>query len=93
MNPTEASDNVSIGDFYPNPTDHNTSVQIYAPTESEAQIQLFDGVGRLAHRSEVDLYSGVNTVELQVANLPVGSYFARIVIGKETFQKKLVIVK
>lgn len=93
LNPTEASDAMAIGDFYPNPTAQNTNIQIYAPREAEAQIQLFDAVGRLAHRSEVDLYNGVNTVELQVANLPVGSYFAKIVIGKEVFQKKLVITK
>lgn len=90
---TEHSDNVAVGDFYPNPSAHNTNVQIYAPVEAEAQIQLFDAIGRLAHRTEVDLYSGVNTVELQIANLPVGSYYARILIGKEAFQKKLVIVK
>lgn len=93
LNPTEASDALAVGDFYPNPTAHNANIQIYAPIEAEAQIQLFDAVGRLAHRSEVDLYSGVNTVELQIADLPVGSYFAKIVIGKETFQKKLVIVE
>lgn len=93
INPTEYTKDVSVGDFYPNPSAHNANIQIYAPVEAEAQIQLFDAVGHLAHRSEIDLYSGVNTVELQVANLAVGTYFAKIVIGKEAFQKKLVIVK
>ena len=85
---------VAVGEFYPNPAEYgSTNIEIYAPVEGEVKIQLFDNIGRLANVTEVDLYSGVNTVALQLGNLPAGSYFANIVIGDVVERKKLIIAK
>lgn len=88
------TDEAAVGNFYPNPVQFgSTNIEIYAPQDQIARIQLFDNMGRLARNVEVELYNGVNTVELQLGDLPIGTYFANITLGEFADRKKLIIAK
>ena len=81
-----------VGQFVPNPAQFdNTVVKVYTPSETQAQVVLHDNMGRLMLNRQVELFEGLNPIELSVSDLPIGTYFATITMNGEVFRRKLVI--
>ena len=70
---------------YPNPTKGNATLEIDIDQPGQFDIQLFDFSGQLIetiHSGE--LPQGRNRFEMEMAHLPSGMYFARIISGSQT---------
>jgi len=90
----EVSGGLNVGDIYPNPAQFGQAfMNIATREEAVASIQLFDQAGRMVRNIETELYSGMNKVELNVNNLPQGTYFAAVRVNNEVFRKKLIVVQ
>lgn len=82
----------AVGLPRPNPVRDDSYVQIYAPIDSTASIEIFAASGQRLRTGTVTLTGGVDTrVELQPANLPAGVYTWRLTTkdGKQ-FARKFV---
>ena len=78
----EFSDNVSI---YPNPCNNQLNIENAYGFEANDFIEIFDNLGRIVYSN--DNLSG-NTIEINVSNLPVGTYITRMFTqGKVAIQK------
>ncbi|MFM9950682.1 MAG: T9SS type A sorting domain-containing protein [Saprospiraceae bacterium] len=88
------SNELNVGELFPNPVANtNVSVKINSPEEAIARVNVFDNMGRAVRTMETELYSGANTVELNLDQLATGTYFVSIQVGKETVRRKLLIMR
>lgn len=79
---------------FPNPFNPSTQISYSLPTASNVRLDVYNTVGQIA-RTLVDQSqsAGIHTVTFNADGLPSGIYFYRIVAGKYTSTKKLVIMK
>jgi hypothetical protein len=77
--------------IFPNPASDKVSVMINAISSSNAQINIIDIKGAIVKSMDGKLVSGVNAMELSVADLPKGMYFVQVASNEGTSTKKLVI--
>lgn len=77
--------------IFPNPASDKVSVMINAISSSNAQINIIDIKGAIVKSMDGKLVSGVNLMELSVADLPKGMYFVQVASNEGTSTKKLVI--
>lgn len=88
------SNELNVGELFPNPVANtNVSVRINAPEEAIARLNIFDNMGRAVRTIDTELYSGANTVELNLDQLATGTYFVSIQVGKEIVRRKLLIMR
>jgi len=81
-----------VGDFYPNPAQNGLSmINVNAKEDMEGSITLFDTFGRIISDRRVNLVGGNNQLEVNVADLAAGTYFAIVRMNNQQFQKKLVV--
>lgn len=76
---------------YPNPASDKVSVMVNATSSNNAQINIIDIKGAIVKSMENKLVSGLNVMELSVADLPKGMYFVQVTSNEGTSTKKLVI--
>lgn len=89
---TDAS-KIAVGDFAPNPASNQVSLDIVSGTGSNSSIVLFNNAGSIVLESSNQLIQGSNRIDLDVSNLPGGSYFAKVMVGDEVSYKKIMVVK
>ncbi len=77
--------------IFPNPANDKVSVMVNATNSNNAQINIIDIKGAIVKSMDNKLVSGVNVVELSVADLPKGMYFVQVTSNEGTSTKKLVI--
>ncbi|MFY7733744.1 MAG: DUF4397 domain-containing protein [Bacteroidia bacterium] len=77
--------------IFPNPANDKVSVMVNATNSNNAQINIIDIKGAIIKSIDNKLVSGVNVVELSVADLPKGMYFVQVTSNEGTSTKKLVI--
>jgi PQQ-dependent dehydrogenase (s-GDH family) len=76
---------------FPNPVTEKTTILITADANETAQLKLFDNTGRIILQQTVLLVPGKNNIELSLAALPPGIYYADI--NGVTISEKVKIVK
>jgi PQQ-dependent dehydrogenase (s-GDH family) len=76
---------------FPNPVTEKTTILITADANETAQLKLFDNTGRIVLQQTVLLVPGKNNIELSLAALPPGIYYADI--NGVTISEKVKIVK
>jgi hypothetical protein len=76
---------------YPNPASDKVSVMINATSSNNAQVNIIDIKGAIVKSINNKLVSGLNVMELSVADLPKGMYFVQVTSNEGTSTKKLVI--
>ncbi|WP_026211331.1 T9SS type A sorting domain-containing protein [Lewinella cohaerens] len=76
---------------YPNPTSNKATIRIELPVVEEIEVSLVSVLGNTLRRYPKQKTS-LLVEEMQVANLPPGVYYLKIVIGGELFQKTLVVI-
>ncbi len=70
---------------YPNPTRQNLNIQATLTRGSRGTLQIIDQLGRLVYQEDIDLNSGVNTVEvLAVSDHPSGLYHLQLTTDDKT---------
>jgi|GEM_PF-2399764 len=77
--------------MYPNPAKELVSLVLNANQKSEGNINLFDMKGTLVKSINTKLVSGINTINIQLTDLPKGMYFVQINSNESTMTKKLII--
>ena len=81
-----------VGDFFPNPAQNGLSMlNVNAKEDMEGSITLFDTFGRIISDRRLNLVGGNNQIEVNVADLAAGTYFAIVRMNNQQFQKKLVV--
>lgn len=71
--------------------DHHIFLSFNAENNSQSQITLFDGAGRLLNTEKIIVTPGINTLELKNTPTANGVYFIRIVIGEKELVKKFIL--
>ncbi len=75
---------------FPNPFRHDFQVDFESDRAGQAQVELFDLMGkRLLQQNEL-LSSGKNRFSVDAMNLPSGTYWLRITVGSETGVQQIV---
>lgn len=85
---------LNVGNFFPNPVTTSTvMIQIDSPSNTEGMINVVDQTGRIVDSNKLFLGKGTNNTEVDVTNLPAGTYIATIVVDSEITQRKFVVIK
>ena len=88
-----SSDN-SIGDFYPNPSSTQVSLNYTLDKNSNVQVKLIDIQGRIiSNEMFKSQAAGNNKLDIQVENLNAGMYFCEISTNGKVATKKFTVVK
>lgn len=77
--------------FYPNPAKGMTSLQINSANAAVSSILLYNSIGDVVYKKDVQLSEGKNKIDLNLEHLPSGVYFASVKNGEATISKKLII--
>lgn len=78
--------------LYPNPANSVLNVEIESDFNSQAQLEIYDYMGRLFDTEAIIINAGYNVVSKSVNTLQNGNYLLRISTdGKATFRKFIVI--
>lgn len=76
---------------YPNPTSDNVKIAFNTNTAATATIEVFDLNGRLVKTTTQTTTSGINEIELNVADLTNGFYILKVANGEATGHSKITI--
>ena len=79
--------------IYPNPGDGIFNLRLGSDTESDVQITVFDGLGKLVLTSKWSVLEGENLHQLDLRYLAGGVYQVMVQQGEMVQTKKVVIVK
>ncbi|MEO7081861.1 MAG: T9SS type A sorting domain-containing protein [Flavobacteriales bacterium] len=81
--------------LYPNPVDNILYLQPELDRGGELYLRLYDMNGRLVVERDIQLSSGTERQEIEMASLAEGSYYLRTAMrqGQQTFHKAFKIMK
>ena len=85
------SENISINNLYPNPTDGISYLTLNCKLPSNAKVNIYSLDGRLISQSNKELSQGENNITLDVTNIEPGMYFVEITSKNERVTAKLMI--
>jgi Secretion system C-terminal sorting domain len=83
---------VQFGDIAPNPVNNMMRFAVDSKEETDLRLKLFDQYGKLVLQSTQVLNSGKNKLAIPVAQLPNGTYYAKLAANGVSGYKKLVII-
>ena len=84
----------TAGAPYPNPSTDESLIPFSLPTADPVRIEVFDAMGRQIHALESREYpAGAHHARLSTETLPAGVYTVRLVLGSESFARRLVVVR
>ena len=64
---------------YPNPVTSNLNIEITNPADNNANIHIYDMVGRLVHEiSNTSIYKGTQVINVNTEGLPSGHYIYKV---------------
>lgn len=72
------SKSLLITSIVPNPVQHTASITIASTKAALAQLIIYDISGKLIKQSQAALTEGINTLPLNVENLPAGFYYLKL---------------
>ena len=75
---------------YPNPTAGELTINFNTQDSGSAAVDVVDLAGKVISTRVVETFKGANVLELNVNELPVGTYFVRMDNGKEVISHKFV---
>mgnify|MGYP000132222500 CR=1 FL=1 len=80
--------------LYPNPANHNIQLDCEISENSQAQMQIYDNVGQLVkNMTNIELNEGIQTLNVDVSDLPSGMYFCALQSNEWQTVKKFVIAR
>jgi len=78
-------------DVYPNPVTSYATIEFEAEDNSEANISVYDLVGRSVLSRVGSVQKGINKIDLNLANLNSGTYVIQVVIGSSVYSQKIIV--
>ncbi len=76
----------------PNPADGSLAITFNAINSGVGMITFFDATGKLASEKSVSHSAGMNTTEINTANLPQGNYLVKIVVNGNEGWTRIAII-
>lgn len=89
----DVSDNESNYELYPNPTNGQSTLDIFSVEAGEALLSLFNISGTQFWQKNMMLHSGKNSCKILSADMAAGTYFLKIVHKTRVTVKKIIIIK
>ena len=87
-----AKDNSIVLDIMPNPANSTANLVVSTPGRKTGIIRIFDAIGKpVSTLNAASAYNGVQRYEVNVAALPVGTYWIELVVDEARVTKQLVI--
>jgi hypothetical protein len=85
--PGVSKGNIAIS---PNPATSSTQLLFTADMRGEAEVSVINLTGQTVYRKNISYISGLNTENIDVANLPAGVYVVSLRAGNTLLQNKLI---
>lgn len=76
---------------YPNPTDQFINIELTGEFEEDLNIELYDPLGRLVQRDEVEGIFGFHRHRFDVSGLATGTYLVRVTDGTSDLVQQVVV--
>lgn len=83
--------NVTVGDFYPNPTSGAVQLNYTSNTDAELTVTVYNTTGQTLANEIHNVVAGENNLAFNFSALPKGNYFVKLQAGENTQYQKLVI--
>ncbi|RYY89795.1 MAG: T9SS type A sorting domain-containing protein [Chitinophagaceae bacterium] len=90
---SEATGSLLEGGLYPSPATDKLQATLRSDRQQAAQLQILDVMGRVLQQRTLPLQEGTNAIQLELGQLPAGSYFLHIQLAdgrseQSRFQKR-----
>ena len=86
------ADNPSLGfNIYPNPASETVNLTINNITAKDAQLSVFNYSGQLIEERKLNLSTGTQTEQVNVASYPTGFYFFRLTTERGVATEKIMV--
>ncbi|MGN6541029.1 MAG: T9SS type A sorting domain-containing protein [Ginsengibacter sp.] len=80
--------------IFPNPVIDNMQISVYAPSNENVDLAIYDASGRLMRQMNTNISKGNSKINLaHFQNWPTGIYSVKVISGKNVFVDKFVIQK
>ena len=79
--------------IYPNPANDKATISLISSAEENINYSLFDAQGKLIEEKQLEIHSGINTLEINIHQLQLskGIYFIKLVSKGKAITKKLIV--
>lgn len=71
-----------VNNIFPNPTNNSFFIEISSPIVDDAEIILFDNLGRILYSNKKAIDIGITAIEIETSDLPIGIYTCKILFNK-----------
>jgi hypothetical protein len=88
---TEQMNSIINSVIFPNPTNGNSVLHIYASKSSAVYISVYNAVGQVVSETKMPTTAGTNNFQINVEGLSSGVYFVNIKLDGASGTKKLLI--
>ena len=75
---------------FPTPTDGKVTVQVQLPEPAILKISVTDIQGRHLRVAEMEVYKGLNDVEVDLSNFAAGTYFIKVDNGLQVLTERIM---
>lgn len=82
---------LNLGQNYPNPALSKTMIDFYVPVNGDYQFKLFNLIGKEVQRQQLNIRKGINTIEVNVKDLPPGVYMYSLSGNNSTLTRRLIV--
>jgi len=79
--------------LFPNPTSNEFNLQLSSQISDVLNVEIYDNLGRLLSVNIIDVVKGLNSISIEVADLPSGTYNVSLNYNENKEIHKLVILK
>ncbi len=79
----------NIGNIHPNPSDNNSKIDITISKETKVNIEIYNTVGQIVSNKEINLKTGINTLNFDTRLYSSGVYSVIFIINDKNFKRKL----
>jgi hypothetical protein len=83
----------NVSNIYPNPSSGRITVDYNSETDGDVNLVVFDLMGRMIQNQMATASEGLNSFNLDYADLQPGIYMLEVINGSEMKQMKFEIVK
>lgn len=80
-------------DVFPNPTNGEVTLKINAANSGKTFISVSNMLGQLVFEKQVNMLSGINTIQIDTKDFAVGVYNITVMSNNSTSIKKLTVIK
>ena len=79
--------------MYPNPSSGNLNIVLYAEESTVLTVEAFDIFQNTVHKVTEEVVPGINTLLMDIGNLPTGIYIIKLATGRDVVFLEKVILK